>query len=244
MRPLTAMQLLDAWEGAAGRTPVERALALLAAACPDETFERLAALPIGERDGLIFDLRMQTFGPQISAVADCPACGQRLEFGLDSGDLRQAPVEKVLNGGALALDSDGLQVRFRLPTSADLLAVSAAGDVPDLRLALVERCVVSGDNPEGDRFPADLPGVVVDALSQAMSVADPQADIRLAMTCQSCGQAWNAPFDVVAFFWKEIETWAVRTLLEVHRLAQAYGWTLADILQMSAWRRQFFVNLI
>lgn len=257
MRSLTAAQLLDAWEGAAGRPPVERALALLAVACP-EPVEQLAALPIGQRDALLFELREQTFGAQLSAVADCPNCGERLEFAFEMENIRQLPeaanqetvteqgmaADSSTAGTGLELVADGCRVWFRLPGSADLLAVQRSDDP---RRALIERCILQASDAAGSTTeitPASLSSAVIDALAQAMAGADPLADLHIEMACQRCGQSWNAPFDIAAYFWSEIETWAHRTLLEVHRLALAYGWSQTDILQLSAWRRQYYLQLI
>ena len=64
-----------------------------------------------------------------------------------------------------------------------------------------------------------------------------------ALYCPECGHRWHATFDIVSFFWSEIDAWAYRTLHQVHRLASAYGWREADILAMSPWRRQFYLSL-
>ena len=77
-----------------------------------------------------------------------------------------------------------------------------------------------------------------------MAEADPQAEVELALNCPACGEGWQAPFDIESFFWDEIGAWARRVLGEVHVLASSYGWRESDILNMSAWRRQFYIDLI
>jgi len=51
-------------------------------------------------------------------------------------------------------------------------------------------------------------------------------------------------FDIVSFFWSEICVQAKRLLREVHILARAYGWREADILSMSAARRQLYLEMV
>jgi len=77
-----------------------------------------------------------------------------------------------------------------------------------------------------------------------MSEIDPQADTKLSLVCPSCEHAWQADFDIISFFWREIDAWAQRTLLEVVYLASAYGWREADILNMSPWRRHFYLGAL
>jgi hypothetical protein len=77
-----------------------------------------------------------------------------------------------------------------------------------------------------------------------MSNADPMADIHLALNCPSCEHKWMAPFDIVAFLWREISAAARRLLREVHTLASAYGWTESEILALSPVRRRAYLEMI
>jgi hypothetical protein len=77
-----------------------------------------------------------------------------------------------------------------------------------------------------------------------MEEADPLAAIQLALSCPECGYQWQATFDIESFFWSEINAWANRTLHEVHALASRYGWCERDILAMSPWRRQAYLNMV
>jgi hypothetical protein len=88
MRPLTAQELLDVWERGLALPPVQRALALLAAACPETPPEALARESVGRRDGRLLWLREWTFGPRLVSLAACPACGERLETAFDVADIR------------------------------------------------------------------------------------------------------------------------------------------------------------
>jgi hypothetical protein len=84
----------------------------------------------------------------------------------------------------------------------------------------------------------------VTALSERMSELDPQGDVQLALNCPLCSHHWDAPLDIVSFVWGEIHAWAVRLLHDVHALALAYSWRESDILAMSPWRRQAYLELI
>jgi hypothetical protein len=89
-----------------------------------------------------------------------------------------------------------------------------------------------------------LPADVIEAITTHMAETDPQADVQFDLTCPACGHRWLAAFDVMAFLWNEIDTWARRVLRDVHVLASAYGWSEADILSMGAMRRQAYLDLI
>jgi hypothetical protein len=65
----------------------------------------------------------------------------------------------------------------------------------------------------------------------------------LELRCPTCDHAWRAHFDIVAFFWAELDAQAKRLLSEVHTLAWAYGWREPDILSMNARRRRFYLEM-
>jgi hypothetical protein len=239
MRDLSAAELLEVWERGRGADPVRRALLLLGAAEPHTPADELAALSIGRRDARLLRLRECVFGGRLEAVTSCATCGERLELAFGVGELlRSVDAEPgPEEAPPLELEAAGYHVRFRLPTSADLVAVAEAGATAPV--ALLERCVEEVEGTE-----AELPPELADALASRMAEADPGADLELALTCPACAGRWTAPFDIVAYFWAEIEVWARRTLREVHRLASAYGWSEPAILALSPQRRQAYLELL
>ena len=239
MRPLSVTELLAAWERGLEKTLPERALTLLAV-CSDEAPDALARLSIGRRDARLLRLRELTFGAQLVSLAACLACGERMECTFNVADLRGAPETEPAEVFTLKLDDE--EVRFRLPNSLDQLALSACADVAAARGLLLQRCLltVHGADDGGARLPPDA----WERIAEQMERADPQADMRLDMSCAACGQRWQEAFDIGSFFWAELDAWARRTLLDVHTLARAYGWSERDILNLSEPRRQFYLNLI
>lgn len=241
MRALSAQEILDVWERGLSLTPVERVLTLLAEACR-EPADTLAQLSVGQRDARLLQLRDWTFGSEMVSVVTCPVCSERLELNFATTDLRA--LSNTESGEALELSVGGYELRFRVPNSLDVIAIADCRDARDARQRLLERCVAASEH-QGEEVGVDrLPAEVVDAVAARMALADPQGDVQLAVACSRCGHHWQAGFDIASFFWSEIHTWAQRTLREVHALASVYGWREADILTMSAWRRQFYLNCI
>lgn len=237
------MELLQAWEQGLGLTPVDRALALLGAACSDCPQQDPAQLSLGERDASLLTLREMTLGPDIRALAHCPSCGQALELHfqvsdvrVDSGMLPQLP---------LTLADGDYGVKFRLPNSGDLRGVNAANKGAGEALQQLLRCCVLEARCRGKEIQAEqLPESVVTAVSERMAEADPQAEVELSVDCSDCQHQWQECFDIESFFWAEIQVRAGLMLREVHQLASAYGWSEAEIMAMSPLRRNLYLNLI
>lgn len=242
MRALSSSELLAVWERGQNEPPYGRALLLLSAASPEQSPDELAKISIGSRDARLLTLREWTFGPRLTAVMACPACGERLEVTVPVGDLRAAAPEATHDGFNLELGE--FHIDYRLPSTIDLREASSSGNKDDMRKALIRRCIVKARHNEEEVAADRLPAPVMEAVVARMSEQDPQADTRLALTCPGCGHRWHALFDIVSFFWSEIHAWALRILREVHILARAYGWREADILAMSALRRQSYLSMV
>jgi hypothetical protein len=199
---------------------------MLAVACPEASLESLARLTIGQRDARLLALRETMFGAELTGITDCPECAEKIELSFKCSDIHQQT--EIESPGELAVQSNGREVRFRLPTSADLLAVNTSEQ-------LLERCLLN----RGDHLTKDF----LRAIQEKMSSAEPMADIHLGLSCPSCAHKWEAAFDIVAFLWREITAAARRLLHEVHTLASAYGWTEPEILALNPARRRAYLEM-
>lgn len=240
MNSLSTLELLTVWELGLNRGQVERALALLVAACPQVSRQQLANLSLGQRDRKLLKLRETTFGSEMSCLMVCPACDERLELTVKISELLSEPQEPTRS--SLQLTVDDYDVEFRLPNSEDLLVLSSEHQLLQRPLALLERCLLSAKRRSESVSANELPVAVLDAVEHSMEQADPLADICFTATCPACSQNCQRIFDVVSFFWRELDTWAARIMRDVCTLASAFGWSERDILAMSPIRRQFYLE--
>jgi hypothetical protein len=245
---LSASELLAVWERGYGATPAARGLELLLAAHPDTPPRQLSEASLGWRDRELLALRERTFGPRMTGLADCPACAEPLELPLTVADLLDQAAPDGARGPGQAAEvtvtAAGYEVTARLPTTLDLVAVAGLDDGSRAGRVLLERCVLTSSR-DGLKVPADqLPEAVADAVAERLAEADPQADARLASTCVACGHGFSVVFDVAVFLWAEVDACAKRLALDVHVLAGAYGWAEADILALSPWRRELYLQAV
>lgn len=222
-----ARQLLDGWEAVRGEPMPVRAAALAALA---------ANAPLGDamrwsipaRDRLLFDFRARMFGDGIDAVTRCPQCDEPLEMQFSLAALRPREVRRPTTE-TRTIRLGRQRIRYRLPNSADLLAVLEHHSSEDGRAVLLERCVETTDAGLRERVAARLPSE--------------DTDVRLRLSCPACGHGWDTPFDIATFAWRDVDEWARRTLREIHVLASVYGWTEDQILGLGARRRQTYVEM-
>ena len=243
MNNLSALELLNIWEQGRRQTLAWQALLLLAASCPEKSIDELAKLSIGHRDALLLTLREKTFGQLLNGIATCAKCGEQLELTMKIADIL---VDKKIGPKELTTTIDRYEVIFRLPDSTDIDFLDETIDLAAARLMIYDRCILSiCDTSEKKEISVDaLPAEVMNEISDRIAKADPQADMLIDLSCPSCSREWQMGFDIVSFFWSEINTWAYRILYEVRNLAMAYGWSERDILAMSPRRRQIYLEMI
>jgi hypothetical protein len=238
MRPLSASEIVQVWEWGQEKHAVDRALALLALAYPEQTHEQLQRLTIGQRNSRLLALRERTFGPLLKGLAVCAECGAALEFSVAVNAIRQAePVAQEFS-----LQADDLTLRFRLLNSLDLATIVGLEDASQARLRLIEHCLLDASRAGQPLAAAELPDFVQAALADALSERDSAAELHFQLTCAECGHQWSAIFDIVSFYWTELCARAKRLLSEVDTLARAYGWRETEILALSEKRRHFYLE--
>lgn len=234
MSALGSRALLAVWETGSVQDPVRRAVTLLAGVL-DTSAAEAATFGVGTRDVLLAGLLRSVACEQVPACADCPGCGAVLDVPVDVAAVAALPVHEP--GERLSVTVDGIEVSFRLPTTADLIALGGRS-LDRARPALLAACL----GHERGKSAAPAPQTVA-AVEAAMEQADPAGAVDLLVRCPDCGLDSTLPLDVPALVWAEIEMQASALLHDVHALATSYGWTEADVLDMSPRRRALYLAL-
>lgn len=242
MKPLSDPDILKIWEWGQSRHPIDRILGPLALTLPDQTWDDLYGLSVGQRDHYLFMLYEVTFSSNLECMLDCPECGESLEFALCIGDIKSADTITVSDNQEF---EEGLYTGiFRLPNSTDLIAIADCNDEEAARRLLIRRCVLKAQKNGNSVSPTKLPKKIIKFMADRMAECDPQADILLDLICPACGHNWQLLLDIAIYLWNEIRGYAVRLLEEVHILAANYGWEEDQILDMNPGRRRHYLRML
>jgi hypothetical protein len=243
LRPVSGADEAFLLEGDA-LSPVERTTALLArcvarvGAVDSPGEDGVRALAAGDREALLLHLRRVTLGERLELLLCCPDCGAELDLDLS---VRELLVPSYADWAPEhTLELDGIRVRFRLPTGADLEAAARVA-VVDLERAprlVLERCVLSVDGTD------TLPASAGDALSRRMAELDPQAELVLEMPCAECGHHFSVQLDAGELLARELAGRSDVLLREIHLLASHYGWAESELLAMSSRRRRRYAAFL
>ena len=124
------------------------ALAALASDCPLGEVMRWS---IPRRDRALFAFRAQVFGDAVDGVTNCPRCAAPLELQLSLSDVRPDD-DAATSPEWRTLRLASTRVRWRRPTTEDLVAVSGLRDTAGARAALIARCIRTDDAMVRDKI--------------------------------------------------------------------------------------------
>jgi hypothetical protein len=198
----------------------------------------MAGLPATDLDAVALVIRRAWIGDTIRSDTACPApgCGERIDVAFGIGDYighhrprRPRGVKQAPDAGWFTLSQ--VQIRFRIPTVADLLAASTASRPTQ---ALSGRCI---EGPEVSR-------ALAHRLDHAFAALAPSLDDLLGGACPACGQAVTMRFDPLGYVLAELRNVFSGVYLEVHMLAAAYGWPEEAILALPRGRRRRYAAAI
>lgn len=234
--------IIDIWERGRVQHPIDRALTILSMAGSGMSRHELADLPIGSLNALLLLVYRQLFGNTLACLANCPDCGEGIEFSISAKDMqtKSGAGKKV----PAVVDESGYQIEFQLPNSRDLAAIVRSNSVSSGRNEILKRCIIKATSNDNDVNPAVLPEQVVEKISRKIAECDPLADIQLNMNCPACSHTWQSSLNIVSFLWEKITFAAKRLLYEIHTLASAYGWSESEILSLSPLRRQHYMEMV
>ena len=234
--------MLHIWELGLNKSPIEKSLLLLAYAYPEYNLQEIAAFSIGDRDARLLNIREKLFGQVLQNSAVCPQCGQKIEWETALDSLRLQEIRETGGNKRIDLTFGEHQISFRLPNSADILHLMT-DDGSDIQAnALMGRCIINTPSQfkHVENFPEDLKDTIV----QKMEESDPQADVVMNISCPECRHSWNMVFDIMHYLWLEINECVIKLIQDIYLLAGNFGWAENDILDMSRFRRNMYINMI
>jgi hypothetical protein len=222
------------------------------------TMEMVGSLSVGDREALLLNLRRLTLGDRMQCVLLCPEpnCGEAMDLDLRASELLLPPYNHSQEWYEVAISGDGdlYYVTFRLPNGDDQEAAAylSQSDPEAAANMLLNRCIkqVAAKGSEEDALMREG-DTLMDwqpnqrgQISTKMAELDPQAEIRLNLSCPYCGRSFTAIFDTATFFFQEISRRINRLYEEVHWLAFYYHWSEAEIMGMTSKKRLMYLNLL
>jgi hypothetical protein len=212
---------------------------------PDESTPAVVgSLTAGDQEAVLLQLRAVAFGDRLPCVVDCSECGERLDVQLSVHELLLPPYPDPRERYATTLSAgeDRWEVSFRLPTGADLESAAASGDVESASRHLLD-CCINEATIDGRPEP-HVPAQVRARLSEQMASLDPQAELRLLLSCPVCEAEFTGTVEAATLILADLTAGSDRLFREVHALARSYHWSESEILGLDVSRRRRYLELL
>lgn len=200
---------------------------------------RAAELTAADRDRLLAAVYRRELGGRVEGTLRCGGCDKPFDLDFQLDDLianvrteaREAAAGIAREERGSFRMADG--TRFRLPCGADELAVLALPE-EQREDELLRRCLLAGASRKLDSG----------AVSAAMEAVAPLVELTLDAACPECKREQPLHFDLQHHLLGTLLQERRARLLEIHRIATAYRWSLAEILELPRRRRREFAAQI
>ncbi|RZJ46873.1 MAG: hypothetical protein EON87_02980 [Brevundimonas sp.] len=213
---------------------------ILRHALPDSRLDDVADLPLGQRNGLLMQVRRELFGSTLDIRVPCPKCREPVVVEVSIDDILPEGWSPA-GPSAIHLNIGPLQIEARPPRTRDLAGIQPDDHSDTTRRVLIERSVLKVLDGAREVPTHDLDDAAIAVIAEALANADPLADIRLSLECPSCATPWMWRFGIADLLWRELTSKVEGLFDEVHDLAIRYGWSEADILSMTSARRTAYL---
>jgi hypothetical protein len=241
-----------------GMLPVERDTALMATLVLDGDSNaigtaRVRELSLGDRTRLLLSLRRQMFGNAMPCTLRCPACSEPMDLDLMADDLilEREAAPRLHYEDVVEVDGERLRVTFHLPTGGEVERAlrSAHGATERAAKLLAQGCIDGVTKNDGASAaatfePQEWPEALYGEVSARLEQLDPQAELRLRLSCPACGHDFEEFVDAGEYLFRELAACQRSRYQEINQLAKAYHWSEADLLKMGARKRRLYLELL
>jgi hypothetical protein len=205
-------------------------------ALPENFFRELS---LGKRIECLLVLALGGADDTLRFPFKCVGCAEELEFEVTLAEIA------ALQSEADAVEIVGVQLggqRIELQKFSggdqETLSTVVFHDELEAAMEMISTLLVDPDAIE------PLGSSDVEAIEEAMEVADPLVNFNCRVTCGECGRPNDDDIDLLETALGMLGRAQRRLILSIHRLALHYHWSEREILAVPAWRREQYLELI
>jgi hypothetical protein len=194
------------------------------------------ALPVGDVDAIVVELRRAALGDQLIAEGWCGACQAKIDIAfslaayMEHRRPRASPAAEPAEPPWWRLRR--YAVTFRGPTAADVLETAVDGEA-DPAVALADRCMRGELSARARR-----------AAERALAVVSPTLRSEVTGTCPECEADVLLDVDAREVCLEELRFLGGAVLEDVHLIASEYRWGESEILELPSSRRAAYAEYV
>lgn len=189
---------------------------------------------LGQRLQALLAIALASRVPPLTLLQSCRSCAERFEVNIDANVFERQERDSDFEWSP----QPGTTLRIVLPTG---LAQRAWSGMRDVALHVMARALVTTIDDAAPSADWKIPEEWIDPLAQELERRDPLTALEVETACPACAAPNEIEVDLEAELLARLQACQRQTLSEIHRLATAYHWSEAAILQMPAWRRRHYL---
>ncbi len=177
---------------------------------------------------------------KINALEQCHACSETIELELDLYSFVNSSLKNTFS----IEPEPGVSLVVAIPTGRHQLEWLELDDnqSDEDRELIIATTLVQTLNDEPPPPGWDLPRQWLDQLQEALEDHDPLTAFNVTVDCPNCSETIKLEPDLEGLLLTKLENSQKSVLEEVYYLARTYHWTEAEIFNMPAWRRRFYMQ--
>lgn len=200
-------------------------------------------LTASDRDRLVAALYRNIYGDRIDATLQCRACESLFDIDFQLSLLQESLYQEQPEASPDGVYQTPQGHAFRLPTSEDEIETSGTPQT-EAYAYLLEKILIDPTYQSLLSGSESYRREVIDAVESRLSRIAPIVDLELNARCPECATNQAVHFDLQSFFLERLFQDRRWLMHEIHMIANAYGWSLDNILTLSRRERKELTNLI
>jgi hypothetical protein len=194
------------------------------------------ALPVGDIDAIVVELRRAALGDRLIAEGRCGACDAKVDITFSLVAYMKHRRPRTPRGAKPAEPpwwrSRRYPITFRAPTATDVLETASAGESDPVG-ALAERCMRG-----------ELTARTRRAAERALAVAAPTLRSDVTGTCPECQADVRLDVDARELCLEELRFLGGAVLEDVDLIASEYHWSESEIMGLPSSRRAAYAEYV
>jgi hypothetical protein len=211
--------------------------------------EQVWQWPITTRLQGLLTVVMASQNRPLSVDAECPSCQEQLSFDLPLEDFVKDAAKQVTRQTLQCTLANGTDIQLRLPTGLDQQrwlqqgwsqqSGSQQGQADFQTIAqdlLLDAEAIAGNQSGTEGW--------VEQVEAVLEEADPLTALELEAQCPNCQAEIRSPFNLELNLLQRLRGVLTEMLRNVNQLALSYHWSEAEILNLPAQRRDFYLRCL
>ena len=184
---------------------------------------------------------------QASFPLECSeeGCGESMEIDMDLAEIAELQ-QQADAADCIMIETKNRRIKLRKPIGNDqrMWLKKSYGTEQEVMKSVIGTLICADDKTMKQGKADLITDDIINAINEAMEVADPLVNMVFSVACPNCGRQGRYSFNLEQHALKRLNKAQKNLIRMIHSLAKHYNWTESEILSIPPWRRSQYLALI